>query len=268
MRQVDEEILLMLARRSGIEVPDEDLMREVQRAERGYPDGEMERVLLAEQLPVPTYIERVLRRMTIERYLLQALSESIEVTGEEVQARYDAEPRVRPREVRARQVLVRTREEADSIQADIKSRKITLAEAARRYSESPERTDGGDLGWFARGDLPSVFDACFALPIGRPSDVVASAYGFHLFEVIDVHDGGQEPFANAAPRIERDIRREKEEAAMSSALAASRGLARVQIDEAVFQGVLELTRSLAAGTTPNAPAMTGQRNASGPKAGG
>ena len=79
------------------------------------------------------------------------------------------------------------RTEADAVEA---RRRIlggmAFADVAREISLSPDAERGGDLGYFARGQLPPEFDeVAFSLPRGQLSDVVASPYGFHLFLVTD-----------------------------------------------------------------------------------
>ena len=59
-----------------------------------------------------------------------------------------------------------------------------FAKVAKEHSLSPDREQGGDLGFFAKGEMPPEFDAIvFKLAPGRISDLVQSDYGFHIFLV-------------------------------------------------------------------------------------
>jgi peptidyl-prolyl cis-trans isomerase SurA len=62
-----------------------------------------------------------------------------------------------------------------------------FAAFAKRYSEDPgSAVHGGDLGWARRGDFVKEFEeATFALKPGQLSDVVETALGYHIIQLLD-----------------------------------------------------------------------------------
>lgn len=55
------------------------------------------------------------------------------------------------------------------------------AKTVRTYSDGPMAEDGGDLGWFTRGQLAQPLDgAAFDLDIGATSTLLESPRGFHI----------------------------------------------------------------------------------------
>src|SRR5690606_7857965 len=119
------------------------------------------------------------------------------VTEDEVRAYFEAQKEMlgrRPASLTFEQVVVAPRP-SDSARTAARERALEIlrelregadfAALARRHSNDPgTREQGGDLGWFRRGDMVPQFDsAAFALRPGELSGVVESAFGFHIIRV-------------------------------------------------------------------------------------
>lgn len=88
-------------------------------------------------------------------------------------------------EVKASHILVETEEEAVRLKEEILSG-TSFAEVAQEHSLCPSRQDGGDLGFFGRGQMVSEFEeAAFGLNVGEVSDPVRTNFGWHLILVTD-----------------------------------------------------------------------------------
>jgi len=89
-------------------------------------------------------------------------------------------------QVRARHILVATPEEAEALLARLQADE-DFGELASVYSlDLSTRPGGGDLGWFAEGQLttPQLENAAFGMNPGDLSQVVQSDLGFHIVEVL------------------------------------------------------------------------------------
>ena len=70
-------------------------------------------------------------------------------------------------QAKARHILVKTKKEAMAV-VEALEKGGGFADLARKKSIGPSKTGGGDLGWFARGQMVKPFaDAAFALKKGR-----------------------------------------------------------------------------------------------------
>lgn len=88
-------------------------------------------------------------------------------------------------EVKASHILVETEEEAISLKEVIISGEA-FEDVAAANSLCPSGANGGDLGFFGRGQMVSEFeDAAFSLNVGELSDPVKTNFGWHLILVTD-----------------------------------------------------------------------------------
>ena len=71
---------------------------------------------------------------------------------------------------------------------DIGTGKSTFAELAKEYSEDPgSATQGGDLGFFRRGELAPEYEATsLNLRPGEISDPIETQFGFHMIQLLEI----------------------------------------------------------------------------------
>lgn len=74
---------------------------------------------------------------------------------------------------------------------DIASGKADFADLAREFSEDPgSGAQGGDLGFFRRGELAPEFEAtALGLRPGEISDPVETDFGIHMIQLLEVNGG-------------------------------------------------------------------------------
>ncbi len=86
-------------------------------------------------------------------------------------------------QVKASHLLVKTQEDAEKVRAEIVAGK-DFAKAASEVSLCPSGAQGGDLGYFGKGQMVSEFEqAAFNLPVGEVSQPVKTQFGWHLIQV-------------------------------------------------------------------------------------
>jgi len=86
-------------------------------------------------------------------------------------------------QIHARQILVKNENEAIGIQ-----RQLEVGTSFKSLAFSYDPLTGGELGWFPRGYLlqPEVENIAFSLQAGQYSGIIATIYGFHIVEVMEV----------------------------------------------------------------------------------
>ena len=131
-----------------------------------------------------------------------------QVTEQKVKERYDATVANKPGEVEvhAAHILVAKEDEAKKIIADLKGG-ADFAKLAKQYSTDPGAAQGGDLGWFKKGDMvPAFADAAFAMQPGQISDTpVHTQYGWHVIKVLGRRQAPPPAFEQARDQIRQDM---------------------------------------------------------------
>lgn len=144
--------------------------------------------------------ERILGNVLVE----QAVSDA--VTEEAIARVYEEQSRLAPpaEELRARHILVDTREEADEV-ARLLAEGQDFAQLAARVSQDPAtRFEGGDLGYFTReGILPAFARVAFSTPVGAVSAPFQTEYGWHVVTITDRRSQPRPGLESMRPNIVR-----------------------------------------------------------------
>ena len=150
--------------------------------------------------------------LMIQRLLDHEVYRRIAVASTEIRRYYQANPQEfeRPEQVRVRQIVVATEEEAEHV-LELLHTGADFAAVARKRSTAPEAVNGGDLGYFAMGEMPAEFNVVFSLPKGGTSGIVKSPYGYHIFKLVDQRHAGKISLEEAYKEIAEKLRREKED---------------------------------------------------------
>jgi len=87
----------------------------------------------------------------------------------------------------------------------------SFAELAKKNSQDPgSATQGGDLGFFARGAMVKPFeDAAYALNKGDISEVVESDFGYHIIQLTDIKAPRKPSFEELRASMEADLKQQQ-----------------------------------------------------------
>lgn len=90
--------------------------------------------------------------------------------------------------VRASHLLVKTEEEVNELREEILGG-AKFEDVAARVSMCPSGANGGDLGFFSKGQMVKEFeDAAFTMEVGEISMPIQTQFGWHLIYLTDKKD--------------------------------------------------------------------------------
>jgi peptidyl-prolyl cis-trans isomerase D len=127
-----------------------------------------------------------------------------------------------PAQVRASHILFKTegkdenavKAKAEEVLKMAKAPNADFAALAKKYSEDESNaSNGGDLDYFGRGRMVPEFEAAaFAMKPGEISDLVKTAFGFHIIKVVENKPEATRPLAEVRAEIEDQLKWQKAQA--------------------------------------------------------
>ena len=202
---ITQRLIEQEADRRGVQVSDADVDAEIAELAERYGGKEaLEGLLSQSGMTMDALRQNIRLNLLVERLL----APQIEITESDLQAYYEEHPDefVEPEQVHARHILVEEREQAEELLAQLRNG-AKFEDLAREHSVDEQSAEkGGDLGWFARGDMVAPFEeAAFGAEPGTLVGPVESPYGFHLIEVLEKRPERKLTFEEARERIHETL---------------------------------------------------------------
>lgn len=148
-------------------------------------------------------------------YLGQKINGSI--SDDDVKAAYDKEfaDFEGPEEINARHILVEDKAAAEALITELDGG-ADFAELAKEKSTGPSGPNGGDLGFFAKGQMvPPFEEAAFALEPGTyTKEPVETQFGWHVIKVEDKRRQEKPALETVEANLRQQLARELYEARM------------------------------------------------------
>lgn len=229
---VQEKILLNEAKHQGIRLSREEL----EKAEDSLPDPEL---FKNQEIDPDVWREKQENRLIIKKLVDKEVMEKIPVNPDDVSSYYKSHQKEfdQPAQYHARQIVVDSKELADEILKKLRSGE-DFAKLAQEFSLSPDRKRGGDLGFFNTSTFPGVFtEICSRLKPNQISEVVATDYGFQIFQLLEKRAPRQISYEEAVPMIERTLREKKREQAFEEWFKKLREKVHVTVKQEVLEEI-------------------------------
>jgi peptidyl-prolyl cis-trans isomerase C len=164
---------------------------------------------VAEQEMVKRRIKAAEDRVLSQAWLNRSITS--EITEEAIAARYAtfAAEQAGSEELRARHILLESEADAKAAIDDLKAG-ADFAKLAEERSTGPSAAEGGDLGWFGKGQMVPEFEtAALALEPGAFTDApVQTQFGWHVILLEDTRTSEAPPLAEVRDRLTAEMTRE------------------------------------------------------------
>ena len=105
-----------------------------------------------------------------------------------------------------------------------------FAALAKQHSQDGSAQQGGDLGYFERGEMvPAFSEAAFSLEPGQISDVVTTQFGYHIVKVIDRKPATTVPYEQVSPQIVEYLSSQKKQERATQFVDEAKKRARIEV---------------------------------------
>lgn len=191
----------------------------------------------------PSLREQVGRGLAIRALIDRSVVKDVAVTDDEVKRYYEQhlEEFTRQPQVRLSHILAsveakspeKVRKESGERLATLRKRLVggeDFAGLAATDSDCQSRKKGGDIGWFAPGQLtPEMEKAVDRLKVGEVSEIVEDKFGLHIIKVTERRDAFTPSLGDVREKVRGLVRQEKGLLSLQRYVKGLRDAARVEI---------------------------------------
>ncbi len=122
----------------------------------------------------------------------------------------------------------KAKEKAEALLKEVKAGK-DFAELAKNNSTCPSKAQGGDLGFFGKGQMVPAFEnAAFALKPGEVSNVVETQFGYHIIKVTEKKEAGVTKYDEVKDRIQSYLKNMKMQKAVMDYVTELKAKAKIE----------------------------------------
>ena len=222
---IDYELLFQQAQKEKVKISNDEINLEIDKIKDNFSSPEeFDSALKANNITLAQLKENITRQLTINKVLEETKSQ-VSITDDELLEYYNENQGsfLEPEQVHARHILIETEEEANNLLLQLKEGIIDFAEMAKEKSIGPSAPNGGDLGFFARGQMVKEFeDAAFSLETGEISGVVQTQFGFHIIKCEEKKEEYSPTFEEAKENIINILKYQRENEVVSTFISKLR----------------------------------------------
>ena len=183
------------------------------------------------------------RDLLISRFVESTIMPKVAVSEKDVSTFYgqNQDKFKREESVKASHILIgvdgtasaddkkKAREKAEKLRKELAGG-ADFAALAKDNSTCPSKQQGGDLGFFGKGQMVPAFEkAAFALKPGEISDVVETQFGYHIIKLTDRKPAETVSLKEAKAKIEEYLKGQKVNTAIGEYVAEAKKTAKIEI---------------------------------------
>ncbi len=239
---LEQLIAAELLYQEGIKTPPSDLDKQVE-LKISQNKSKLDTIAKESKLSEKELSELIRKSIVVNDYIEKNITAKISVTDEDIKKYYDGNPNKFKKEAQLRvshilcgiaagatdEVKQKAKDKAADLLKKLKAGE-DFAKVAEKNSTCPSSAQGGDLGFFGKGEMVAPFEeAAFALKQGEISGVVETEFGYHIIKLTDTKKAETVSFEDAKERIRNLLKSQRKQEALTSELSRLRSSLVVEV---------------------------------------
>jgi len=179
-------------------------------------------------------LEAAKKKILIARLLQDEINDKVVVGEEEARQYYNEniDEFKTPEVFRVSHIMLKTEEDAKSVLLELANGRNFEDLARARSIDEPSAKKGGDIGYFARGQLDPDFEkAATVMKEGDISDVVKTRYGYHVLKLTERKLPSIEKYDDVRERISQNLLAKKKKIAFNELVEKLRNESKIVVFE-------------------------------------
>jgi parvulin-like peptidyl-prolyl isomerase len=245
-RMIDEQLILQQAGDLKVTVTQDDIDKAVEdiKQQNHINQEQLVEALKEQGMSLASYRQDLKRQITRIKVISIAVRSRVSISDDDIKTYYEQNVKSTgvDRKVHASHIFVTIPDGATVQQVEEKRAFAAqlvqkaragedFAKLAREHSEdAATRKEGGDLGWFGRGALPSaVEEIVFNMEPGEVRGPIRAERGFHVLKLVDKKDEQVRPLAEVKEQLRTALFTQEMEKQTKNWLAELRKKAHIDV---------------------------------------
>ncbi len=239
---VDKELLRQKIEGAGVKVDAESLAKELEDYKKMFRTEEnFQRYLKSSSITLEQIQANISHNLAVQQLLekqgdLAVSDEDVKAYYDKNQSRYEIKEQIRSSHILFKvskkddkAADAKAKKKAEQVYKDAAKKGADFAALAKKHSEGPTASRGGDLSYFNRGRMVPEFEkVAFGMKIGDVSKPVKTQFGWHIIKVTDRKEGRKRPFDEVKESISKLLRNKKSRKAKAALLKQLKETAKVE----------------------------------------
>ncbi len=229
---VDKELLRQKIKEAGVTVEEDALAKELEDYKKMFRTEEnFQRYLKSSSITLDQIQANISHNLAVQRLLekqgdLAVTDDEVKEYYEKNQSRYEIKEQIRASHILFKVSKkddkgadAKAKKKADGVYKDASKKGADFAALAKKHSEGPTASRGGDLSYFNRGRMVPEFEKiAFPMKVGDVSKPVKTQFGWHIIKVTDKKEGRKRPFVEVHESISKLLRNKRSRKAKAALL--------------------------------------------------